>query len=110
VIRVAVACDHNGCIRSIGSQGHDPRGEAGFSLACAVVSANLRSFARLAGQQSDIRLLGAVEGPGSFKMTIGDVTVAKQGWYRGASELLIQGLQDVQRDFPDRIELNIQTI
>jgi hypothetical protein len=43
-------------------------------------------------------------------MITGDVTVAKQGWYRGASEVLIQALRDVQTDFPDRIGLNIYII
>jgi uncharacterized protein YsxB (DUF464 family) len=110
MIRIDVGCDPAGLVRSLRSEGHDAPGKGGYSLACGLVSHSLRSFARLIGRQTGIILRGELVRPGGFEMTIGDIAAENQLWYRGASELLIQGLREIQADYPGRIELDIHTI
>jgi hypothetical protein len=108
MVRITVVVDRDGLVRRIGSAGHARRffRPAG---ACGIASHALRSFGRVVAAKGSLAVSGKADRPGRFEMVIGEVSVGDRPWYRGVCDVLIQGLGDVQRDFPGQVDMNIIT-
>jgi uncharacterized protein YsxB (DUF464 family) len=106
VIRIQIDV-HNHMIAALRSEGHAfTAGSPGdYRIACAAVSQALRSFAELAGTRPDLRADGEAAEPGMFRF----VAYAVDGicWYQGVSDLLMTSLRAVQRDYPERVVLEV---
>lgn len=106
MIRIVLRVDRQGSLASLESTGHAQKpGSEEASIACASVSVLLRSLGRLLERDPKIHVEGSAEAPGHFRIDVRRVTLRRRGYMRGVTESLLQGLQDVKRDFPDEIEL-----
>jgi uncharacterized protein YsxB (DUF464 family) len=97
-----------GCLRRIEAEGHAGRAPAGTNLACAAATAMLRTAGRLCagrGLVSD----GGAEAPGTMRMTVGAAAAADVPWLRGVTDFLLQGLNDLAREFPREILVRTET-
>lgn len=98
---------HDHMIVALRSEGHAfTSGSPGdYRIACAAISQALRSFAELTGTRSDLRADGEAPEPGMFRF----VAYAVDGicWYQGVSDLLMTSLRSVQRDYPERVALEV---
>jgi len=89
------------------ASGHGLKAQDGFSLSCASLTVLLRSFAAfLEGHSQWVNVLKA-EKPGHFHFVAQRKAVENQR-YRGASDLILQGIAGIERDFPEEIHVEIR--
>ncbi len=98
---------HNHMIVALHSQGHAfTAGSPGdYRIACAAVSSALRAFAELTGTRLDMHAEGEAPEPGVFRFFAH--AVDSPSWYQGVSDLLMTSLRSVQRDYPERVTLDV---
>lgn len=97
-----------GILLAIESTGHGlADGPGGASVSCAAVSALVRSAGAVLEKRRDV--LVRVEGfePGRVGLRIVEAAADAECWLRGVTDMLVQGIGDVQRDFPDQIEFEL---
>lgn len=103
-VRVAL---RRGRLRSLRSEGHAIDGGEG-SVPCAAVSALLGAASRALINAEGCRVDGSAPDPGFLEVTVEQVRLGKGRWLRGVTDVLVQGLQDVAREFPGAVQLVIE--
>jgi uncharacterized protein YsxB (DUF464 family) len=103
-IQIQIDLNDNGLLRHIHSEGHGSVTDQGISVACAAVSVLLRSFSRSIAQQDGMILDWDLSQKGLLDLEIAWESSLEE-WYKGQSDLLLQGLQDVSQDFPNEVHL-----
>lgn len=96
----------SGLLVALESRGHasiDTK-EARVSISCSVVSALIRSMGMLLEKRSDILAKVECFQPGAVSIRIVRVDEGAKDWLRGITDMLSQGLEDLERDFPDQLE------
>lgn len=107
MIRCIIEADH-GILRSLRSSGHgdiDNR-DAKVSVACAAVSTLLRTAGVLLETSEQVIIELKTFQPGEIDVRIKHVDEKAEQWLRGLTDMLIRGLEDVQRDFPAQVQLS----
>ena len=89
------------------SKGHASKGAGGVSIPCAVVSALVRSMGSLLEKREDVVVRVERFQPGAVRIRVLQVDEKGENWLHGLTDMLVQGLEDVQRDFPDQLEFSI---
>jgi len=93
------------CLSEFEMKGHAGINPAGTNLVCAAASHLSRSTAALLKS----RLKDSVEiislGRGHIKVRIKDSTSVNPEWLKGVSDLFVSGIQDLQKEAPDVLEI-----
>ncbi len=97
-----------GCLRRFEAEGHAGSAPAGANPACAAATAMLRTAGRLCAERGLVSAGGA-EAPGTMRMTLADTAAADAPWLRGVTDFLLQGLNDLAREFPREILVRTET-
>lgn len=107
MIRVALRRGSDGALKEVESTGHasTAAGSPGENVACAAVSALLRSSGRLLASRPGIEVDGDASEPGRFRLVLRRVRRGQRRYLQGVTDVLVQGLSDIYRDFPDEIEI-----
>ncbi len=106
MIRVELWLDRAECLVRLRSHGHAP-GAAGTNTVCAAVSALLGSSARLLAAQSDLKIDGTADREGELELVVSACPSHRQPWLGGVTGLLLQGLEDIARGYPDQIRVSV---
>ena len=97
-LRVWLEVREDGTLRRLKAEGHGGNG------ICAAATLLIRSVARECEAKGFVES-GSAEKPGEMEMTLykgGD-------WLRGATDILMRGLEDLQRESP-QVEVKCQSI
>ena len=95
-----------GLLSRFEADGHAGVAARGANVACAGATALLRTAGRLCAERG-IVAAGAADRPG--QMTLAVVPGAGGEWLRGVTDFLLQGVRDLQREFPREIALRVET-
>jgi uncharacterized protein YsxB (DUF464 family) len=88
------------------AEGHAGTAARGANVTCAGVTALLRTAGRVCAAKG-ILAAGAAGEPGVMSLSV-DRT-ADGEWLRGVTDFLLQGVRDLQREFPGDIALRVET-
>ena len=106
MIRVRLVSDTGMCLVHLTVTGHAAIEDGGtVSVACAAVSAIVRTAARLIEMRPGVDSDGSAEKAGRLEIAIRGYPPAQREWLRGVSDFLIVGLKDVERDYPEECEV-----
>ncbi len=97
-----------GSLRRFEAEGHAGDAPAGSNLACAAATSLLRTAGRLCADRGLVSAGGA-EAPGTMRMTIGTAPDGDEPWLKGVTDFLLQGLNDLAREFPHEILVRTET-
>jgi len=92
---------------SLSSEGHAGKGFKGSDPVCAAVSALIGTTARLLESAEGVELDGRAENPGSLFFKMRNVPDRLTEWFRGVADLLLFGLSEISRNYPEAVELEI---
>lgn len=108
MIRAAVTVGPDGLLQRIEITGHAGHGVSGDDIVCAAVTTLVRSAARLLEGDGRFALSGEAPEPGalSFSVTVGKAADSLP-YLRGIGDMLILGLSDITREYPDRCSLHV---
>ncbi|MDR3172859.1 MAG: ribosomal-processing cysteine protease Prp [Treponema sp.] len=107
MIRVRIAIDGSGLLRSCRVEGHAYSGPPGADPACAVVSVLLRSALRTLSDRKGIELRGAAPDRGRLWMET-DYSAEGRDFLAAAGAFLIEGLRSVSDEYPDNCAIEIE--
>jgi uncharacterized protein YsxB (DUF464 family) len=110
VVRVKVAVDPEGCLRSVAAAGHAGEGRAGEDLSCAAVSSLLRSVARLLYRSEGLQVAGEAARPGELTLEVLGSSAGRRQWLRGVTDVLLAGLSDLREERPGSIGLEVKAV
>ena len=88
------------------ARGHAAADQGHISLVCGAFTALLRSFAGAvenAGIPAEIR----AEGPGAFDFELRSDQELNRDWFNGAAQVLLQGITDLEREYPEEIRIRV---
>jgi uncharacterized protein YsxB (DUF464 family) len=105
VIRIVLTFRDSGQLQTLTSRGHANRTTDLPSEACAAVSVLLRTAARLFSHTDGLSIVGKADKPGHLELNVKDVPTQHQEWFRGAVDMLMLGLRDLQEEYPDSIQI-----
>lgn len=103
-VRVVLA---RGRLHALSSEGHAIDTGQG-SVPCAAVSALLGGVARLLADSSGCTVDGRAPEPGRLELELKRLRPGARRWYRGVTDLLLQGLRDVAREYPGEMQLTVE--
>ncbi|MBI9098177.1 MAG: ribosomal-processing cysteine protease Prp [Spirochaetaceae bacterium] len=107
MISAAAVIDDSLCLVELDVNGHADFAERGSDIVCSAVSVLVRTAGRIVLSQ----LLNGCEyesdGKGSFQLKLVKIPDGKQEWMRGITEFLLNGLSDLEKDYPAFVKLEI---
>ena len=110
MVQVTLRVDRTGLLRECRSTGHSQTAPAGADIVCASVSFLLRSAARALEGNRGIAVSGEAPGPGELVFRIDHCSGDCLGWLAGVGDLLMTGLSDLVREYPEAVGLKIEEI
>lgn len=106
MIEIRVRLDEHGCLREFRACGHARLSRAGEDILCAAVTVLLRTCARLLGSRLGQTAADAPE-PGEMTLVLEASPPERIEWLRGITDFLLAGVAGLQKDYPDRLTVNI---
>lgn len=107
MIRIRLELDTHGLLSSLETEGHAVASSGGESVACAAVSALVRTAARLIEARQGVDYHGGAPSAGSLSIRVKHVPKRQRRWLLGVTDYLVAGVQDVERDYPDDCKVDI---
>ncbi|NOY09157.1 MAG: ribosomal-processing cysteine protease Prp [Spirochaetes bacterium] len=108
MIKIQVVLYSNGCLKSLKADGHSSKGKKGENIPCSIVSAVLKTCAKLIyldrGTESD----GDAVSPGNLRLKVDSIEEDRILWVKGITDFLISTLKEVDREYPDILEMCIK--
>jgi uncharacterized protein len=109
LIRIAVLIGKNGCLKAFTADGHAGQGKKGTDIVCASATAFLRTFARLCYSEKGVQAEGAAEKEGHMRLKCQTPPPETAERMKGMTDFLIAGLKDLESDFPENIDVIIES-
>ena len=78
-------------------------------MACAAGTVLLRTAYQTVAGYDGVTVSGRAPAPGSLSFEVGRYTPDTVDRHKGVGDFLVAGLSGVQRDYPDLIDLNIES-
>ncbi len=107
MIKIDIRVDKRGCIKEINAKGHGGLGKKGSDILCSAVSVLIRSFGKVIYTSGAVKAEGKASERGSVYLMLKDIPQEKVSWIQGMSTMVIAGLTDLEREFPENIRVNI---
>ncbi len=96
-------------LASVHASGHaSGKSESGGNIVCAAVTMLLRTAAQLLEREASINIQGESKEPGSMDLEIVSVSPERRSWFEGITDYVVFGLQTLEREYPDKLYLQIQ--
>ncbi len=108
MIRVRLELDAYGLLSSLETEGHAAVLTGAESVACAAVSALVRTAARLIEAREGVEHRGEAPSDGYLSIRVYRVPRRHRRWLLGVTDYLVAGVQDVERDYPDDCRVDIR--
>jgi uncharacterized protein YsxB (DUF464 family) len=106
VLRIRITLSPEGLLSRFEAEGHAGKTARGTNIACAGVTTLLRTAGRICAARG-ILSAGAAGEPGDMSLFVDPA--ADGEWLRGVTDFLLQGVKDLQREFPGEIALRVET-
>lgn len=105
MIRVTIETDGGGVLRKVSADGHSLAFEIGQNIVCAAATMLLRTAARLLGSTEGIEVSGGAPERGRLDFEISVLDESKRGYTKTVGDFLVQGMSDLEREFPGECAL-----
>ena len=107
MIQAELVIDNEGLLRFCRVEGHSGTKPRGNDIVCASVTVLTKTIAIVLAKSKDITVRGNNPERGSFLLEA-DYNPEGKEFLRGAGSCLIEGLQAVEREFPQYLKVNIE--
>ena len=107
MITAAAVVDDRLCLVLLDVNGHADFAESGRDIVCSAVSVLVRTAGRILLSQLNNNCEYESDGKGSFRLKVLKATEGKRDWIRGITDFLLNGLSDLEKDFPAFVKLEI---
>jgi len=107
MITAAAVVDDRLCLISLDVNGHADFADNGRDIVCSAVSVLVRTAGRILLSRLTNNCEYDSDGKGSFRLKVLKTTEGKREWMRGVTEFLLNGLSDLEKDFPAFVKLEI---
>jgi uncharacterized protein YsxB (DUF464 family) len=108
MIETLIRLDGRGLIQEVTVKGHGELGLKGSDPLCAAVTVLSGTFGRMLESQHRIGWEGKADKPGQFWIKVLSIPVSERDWFGGAGDYFLLGLQDLMKQFPQNIRVNIE--
>ena len=108
MIRVSVSFDDKGLLQRVAAEGHAQNAISGDNIVCAAATILLRTAVRLLNTDNSFQLQSEAQNRGTLGFTVESYDEARAGYLSAVGEFLVQGLSDLQLEYPDECSLNIE--
>lgn len=92
-------------VRGLSAVGHARILGNDYSLPCAAASVLLRTAARTL--ESVVPTSGGASDPGVLEISLGEIPPSKREWTQGVIDMVITGLLDLTREFPEEVAVDL---
>ena len=108
MIRIEIVLASKGTLKSLSAEGHAYWDIRGRDIVCAAATVVLRTAAGLLFSEPGVITKGAQSGAtDSMKIRVEKSPEHKRQWLRGITDFLIKGLLDLEKEFPQNMEIAI---
>ncbi len=97
----------DGLLESYDAAGHAGESPRGANIACAAVTALLRTAGKLCESRGLVQDGGGGK-RGELRLIVAPVPDAEREWLRGVTDFLLRGVHDLQDEFPREIQLLLE--
>ena len=108
MILVTVVTDGCGKMRSVTVDGHAFGLHKEGNVVCAAVTVLVRTAARLLEADPGVCVSGGPGGRGKFKLIVESADEGKTELVKAVGDFLVQGMRDLQAEFPGDCTLKIE--
>ncbi len=105
MLRILLAVSRDRLLRRFEATGHTGA-DPGRNIVCAAATILLRTAGREC-MAHGLAAQGSADAPGEMAMVLTGGT-AQDDWLRGVTDLLVRGMSDLEREFPDQIALRVE--
>ena len=107
MITANAVVDSRLCLVDLDVNGHADFADSGKDIICSAVSVLIRTAGRIVLSQfiKDCEYLS--DEKGSFRLHVSKIPDGKQDWMKGITEFLLNGLSDLEKDYPAFVKLEI---
>ncbi|MBI9106913.1 MAG: ribosomal-processing cysteine protease Prp [Spirochaetales bacterium] len=106
MINIRIAIDNKGNLGTLRAEGHAMNAEKGSNIVCAAVSAQLRAVVRALQAKAGIEAVISADEPGFLELIVKS-GLGNSEWLEGATDVLLAGLLETERDFPDECSIKL---
>ena len=107
MIIIDIKLSKNNVIKSYKASGHALYSKSGSDIICAAVTCLLRTTANMLNNEKEIKVGGKVKKSGQMEMFLIKYPENRQEWIKGITDFLINGLLDLEKEYPEKINVNI---
>ena len=107
MITVHATVDKKGCIGALNSNGHAEGMPVGHNIACATVTALVRTAARLLCESAELGIRGSALRRGELGFRLQRIPMSKREYVRGISSFLLRGISDIADEYPQQVHLQL---
>ncbi len=107
MLQVRLFLSKDGLLKRFDAQGH-AGADLGKNVACAAATVLLRTAGRECAARGIVAGANAAQ-PGEMAMVLTDRGEDRGGWLRGVTDFLVRGMSDLEREFPDKVVLHVET-
>lgn len=107
MITAAAVVDKSSCLVKLDVDGHAGYDKKGYDIVCSAVTVLVRTAGRILLSQPE-RFCDFESGQrGSFRLKVYGAGEGKREWMKGITDFLLNGLSDLEREYPACIKLEI---
>ena len=98
----------DGVLRQLTAEGHAGWSVRGRDIVCAAASSLIRTAGGLLFSEKNLWCAGNVqENSGRITLEIREKPESLRTWIKGISDFLLKGLLDLEKEYPNNIELRV---
>lgn len=107
MITARAVVDSRSCLVDLDVNGHAGYGQKGYDIVCSAVTVLSRTAGRILISRFRESCTFESGERGSFRLRVLEIDEGKRDWTRGITEFLLNGLSDLEREYPACIRFEI---
>jgi uncharacterized protein YsxB (DUF464 family) len=107
MITATAVVDTDLCLVQLDVNGHAEYSKTGTDIVCSAVSVLTRTAGRILLSRLEEKCDFVSNGKGSFELNVLEVPYGRREWMMGITEYLLNGLSDLEKEFPAQVKLEI---
>jgi len=107
MITAVAVVDASSCLIDLDVNGHAEFSHSGEDLVCSAVTVLVRTAGRVILSRFGENCAYASDGKGSFRLKVSKIPDGRREWMIGITEYLLNGLSDLEKDYPAFVKLEI---
>ncbi len=107
MITADAVVDAGKCLAVLNVSGHSGSADLGRDIICSAVSVLTRTAGRMLLAELQNNCAATAGKRGSFRLNIYQIPDGRREWMRGITEFLLNGLSDLEKEYPAFVKLEI---